>query len=217
LTEGVAWQDGDESTSNGEPRQQLAAIGISHPPATPSTTSHPDPRLVADGVLPEPTPIPSGAMAYLRGELVQEGAKQVSKGEWAEKRDGPFRDCDTFEFSITPLATVPLPADGQYDGYFYFKGTKCKDTSLLAFTPNSCAGWNISGKGWTKLLTYRVGGTVTTDMRLQLFRFSPQSRRPPPAPSPGEPFSATAGAGAGSSSVDKVGWCGGMTARGAGW
>jgi hypothetical protein len=113
-----------------------------------------------------------------------------------------------------------------------------EDSSILAFTPNSCGGWNISGHGRNAFGTYRVTGTVTADMELELFRFFNQDRRgqppppqgyqrplsivtaPAPSPSPRAPTftsSATAGAGAGSSSVDdrttgddedKVGWRG---------
>jgi hypothetical protein len=187
--------------------------------------------------LPQPTPIPSHAALCMRGKLVQEGASHVCRGKWAEKRDH-FAGRDLawkFKFSIMLPAAVPLPADGQYDGYFHMpteQGSatylvKYKDTSNLAFTPNSCSGWNIKGRGQNAFGTYRVTGTVTADMELELFRFfdhlmdcggggwdhrgQQQPPRPPivtapaPAPFPQEPTftsSATAGAGAGSSSVD---------------
>jgi hypothetical protein len=234
----------------GESQQQLAAISISQPPApapgpslestlgggaTLSTAIQPVPR-------PQPTPIPSHAALCMWGKLAREGASHVCRGVWAMKRDDHFDGREEpFEFSITPPATVPLPADGQYDGLFYMvtkRGTKYEDSSNLAFTPNSCGGWNIKGRGQNVFGTYRVSGTVTADMKLELFRFFNQDRRgqppppqvyqlprpivtaPAPAPFPRAPTftsSATAGAGAGSSSFDdrttgddeqKVGWGG---------
>jgi hypothetical protein len=187
--------------------------------------------LVAGGVLPQPTPIPSRAVPCMRGKLVQEGARHVCKGVWAKERDDHFGGDSTwpFVFSIVPPATVQLPADGQYDGLFGMvtkRGYhKYKDSSILAFTPNSCGGWNISGHGWNKAGEFQVTGTVTADRELELFRSFEQDRggqgrdrrgqqQPPPlpivtapalAPFPREPIftsSATAGAGAGSSSVD---------------
>jgi hypothetical protein len=198
---------------------------------TPSTAIHAD--------RPQPTPIPSHAALCMWGKLAREGAIHVCRGVWGVKRDDHFDGRDEpFEFSITPPATVPLPADGQYDGYFYMDYTKYEDTSNLAFTPNSCGGWDIKGRGQDAFGTYRVTGTVTADMELELFRLFDQDRRgqppppqvyqlpppivtaPAPAPFPRAPTftsSATAGAGAGSSSFDdrttgddeqKVGWGG---------